>query len=220
MKPAANFRKHSARKRIAVIAFTLVELLVAIAILAILLVLLSSALKAARGAAHGAVCLRNLNQLGLALTAYCGENNDRFPSNWDGTRNWSGRLIVDHFLEGNPSESAAGRSPTLGCPAQRLVSGVGPDVKTYGQSEVIGGTVGKPLTTARSALRNPSQTIILGDGHFYAPGKYYAGHINGSTTPPDKDHQGASNFLMGDGHAERIENNGWLPGGSGQYWAK
>jgi prepilin-type N-terminal cleavage/methylation domain-containing protein/prepilin-type processing-associated H-X9-DG protein len=51
-------------------AFTLVELLVVISILAILIAMLLPALSGARQSAHRIVCLNNLKQLSLATAAY------------------------------------------------------------------------------------------------------------------------------------------------------
>ncbi len=59
--------------------FTLVELLVVVAIIAILAALLLPALATARQAARKAACLSNLRQVGLALTAYAGENEGLIP---------------------------------------------------------------------------------------------------------------------------------------------
>ncbi len=64
----------------AVVAFTLMELLVVIAILAVLAALLLPALARAKGKAHTAACMNNQRQLGLAFLLYCDEQEDSFPT--------------------------------------------------------------------------------------------------------------------------------------------
>ena len=60
-------------------AFTLVELLVVVAIIAIILSLLLPALRNAREAGKSAVCLSNLHQAAMAGTAYVMEYKGYFP---------------------------------------------------------------------------------------------------------------------------------------------
>jgi len=60
-------------------AFTLVELLVVLAIIGILAALLLPTLGRAKRAAQTTACISNLRQLGIALTLYVQENEDRLP---------------------------------------------------------------------------------------------------------------------------------------------
>ncbi len=65
--------------------FTLIELLIVIAIIAILAALLLPALSRARNKAKDAQCVSNQKQIGQYLTLYISDNNDVIPnvfSNW------------------------------------------------------------------------------------------------------------------------------------------
>jgi prepilin-type N-terminal cleavage/methylation domain-containing protein/prepilin-type processing-associated H-X9-DG protein len=60
-------------------AFTVVELLVVMGILAVLTGLLLPSLSRGRGLAQATACLGNLRQVGIALQVYVPDNDDRMP---------------------------------------------------------------------------------------------------------------------------------------------
>ena len=73
-------------------AFTLVELLVVIGIIAILLAVLMPALGRARASARATVCLSNLRQVALAWHTYAADNRGYNVQGWHSTGGWvSGR---------------------------------------------------------------------------------------------------------------------------------
>jgi prepilin-type N-terminal cleavage/methylation domain-containing protein len=61
-------------------AFTLMELLAAIGIMAILFALLVPALKRTKHRASELVCVSQLRQIGVGAIAFAGENEDKFPA--------------------------------------------------------------------------------------------------------------------------------------------
>jgi prepilin-type N-terminal cleavage/methylation domain-containing protein len=64
-------------------AFTLIELLVVIAIIAILATMILPVLSRAGQKGQQAVCLSNLNQIGLAFIIYLNDHDNRFPDRRD-----------------------------------------------------------------------------------------------------------------------------------------
>lgn len=78
--------------------FTLVELLVVIAVVGLLAALLLPALSAGKARAQSTVCKNNLRQVGLALTSYVSDSR-RYPPMWgvvgDSFATWADKLTAD-----------------------------------------------------------------------------------------------------------------------------
>lgn len=78
-------------------AFTLVELLVVIGIIAVLISILLPALNKARGQANKAKCLAGLRSLGQALSIYAAENKDRAPIGFVATQSATSGVDPDQL---------------------------------------------------------------------------------------------------------------------------
>src|SRR5687767_14923164 len=77
--------------------FTLIELLVVIAIIAILAAILFPVFARAREKARQSTCLSNLKNLGLAISMYTGDFDDRVPMFFDQPANLAGAGYRAHW---------------------------------------------------------------------------------------------------------------------------
>ncbi|MCR4412772.1 MAG: DUF1559 domain-containing protein [Thermoguttaceae bacterium] len=151
-------------------AFTLVELLVVLAVIGVLMSLLLPAVMQARGSARRTLCQNNLHNLGLAMLAEAGVKR-RFPASGnyslDGARRYHS-WVVDLLpgLERNdlasqwkfdrpyddPANAALARItvPVLVCPDDETA--IGPGGLSYAVNGGFGWTTGRPVYDCPSAF--------------------------------------------------------------------
>jgi prepilin-type N-terminal cleavage/methylation domain-containing protein/prepilin-type processing-associated H-X9-DG protein len=108
MHKLKQLTKHSRPRSRA--AFSLVELLVVLAIISVLASLLSTALNHAKAKTHRITCLSNLRQLQVSWFLYTDENDDQLPLNktMPGSNDGvvRGRNQPNSWVVGNPKEDA------------------------------------------------------------------------------------------------------------------
>ncbi len=104
--------------------FTLIELLVVIAIIALLLSIVTPALRKAKEAARGVVCRSNLRQMGVALSSYYLENDNKALISEGGEEFWflqmasyMGDGTFTQGVDADPEKQLRATMKLLKCPA-------------------------------------------------------------------------------------------------------
>jgi prepilin-type N-terminal cleavage/methylation domain-containing protein/prepilin-type processing-associated H-X9-DG protein len=191
--------------------FTLIELLVVIAIIALLAAVLLPVFAQARAKARQTTCLSNLGQLGLALTMYQDDNEER--------------LMPGHLISGNPNTQYAGwaglcnvYARSVGifrCPSDTTVDGTLGSEPSYAETYFFNlnlGGVEAPNGLPRSAFASPALTVLLAEstlGFAHAtvrlqnPSETESIFANSFTSIAEGSnrHNDGRNFLLADGHA-------------------
>ncbi len=85
----------NARRRRDSSAFTIVELLIVIGIIAVLIAILLPALHRARQQAGQIACMSNLRQLGIIYSLYANDNGGQIPLGYSNGRPWTGYILHD-----------------------------------------------------------------------------------------------------------------------------
>ncbi|BCM91549.1 hypothetical protein IAD21_03424 [Abditibacteriota bacterium] len=170
-------------------AFTLLELVIVVAIIAVGAAFLWPVFARLNSPKREGSCLANLKQIGLGFIQYTQDYNDKFPfAHATPTMGWADAL--QPYLKSR-SVFWCPMTPTLTAPGNdnfynRRLSGV-----------------------AASKVSTPSLTILAGDGEANAPtwnlwAKSPADAATNSTSPSQR-HDGTANYLFADGYVKALK---------------
>ncbi len=143
---------------------TLLETLLAIAVVAILASVLVVVVGVVRSKAHGVTCRSNLQQLHSAIMLYVQENNGELPPAYDAStgETWASALMDGGYIERIRIAEGDSRNSILGCPVQQdWVDD--PLARTYGYNRSVGSSTTRRRMTS---LVDPSRTLLMADGHY------------------------------------------------------
>ncbi len=204
----------------AIPGFSLVELLVALGIVAILAALIASSVQSATRKARAAQCMSVMRNLGQGILLYT-QDHGEFPRSYHscagaGKQPWAKAILpyLGHPADPTPQEWSALFERSYRCPTDKsndtniysyalnVFYELTPDGDDY---------VGSPSTWRKPVtLPSPSSTILLAE----PKAVYYADHLmchlwtsaKGAANAVDAQrHDRRSNYLFADGHVETLQ---------------
>lgn len=210
-------------------AFSLLELLVVLAVSGILIALISIAFNSAIHAAKRAECMNNLRQIGQANLAYAADNQGILASGRSSGRErpfWWRYNLRTYFGAANGDgtwQGDLGFCPVLVCPSDPTrggedVSGeVGESLRrSYNVNAKLERTIGgTPVRYRLQEIPYPSQVLYAMNANWSQTGR--GEFINGDSLAhlgglPREWHQGMVNAVFLDGHVESIDIHDLYPG--------
>lgn len=211
--------------------FTLVEMLVVIAVIAILASLLLPALGSIQEKGRNAQCVNNLRQMGVGLMLYVGDHDGALiPGAQPAQSGGRWYNVLDAYMgneeQGSLTKFASGNRPSWQrCPSKVFNSSemnhvtVGYGWNYYGDNaghdgfgNSIGDSNGRGYGSRLVEVTKPSKTIIIGDSKDLEIERTSTSQNVFLYPPPAsvferfraKRHSGRGNYLMVDGHVESL----------------
>lgn len=197
----AQSDKASRRER----AFTLVEVLVVIAVMAVVFSLLMPWLSKAKVKAQRISCVSNLKIIGLSYLIFTTDNTNRFPyqlsTNVGGTKEWVGDTTL-LWRQFSRLSNELSNPNVLHCPSDQERHQAA-DFFSFNSNQQLSYFLGL------GASEEAYQSILAGDRNLTLDGKSLEGQIiilssNANVAFDQRIHRDAGNILLGDGSVQRF----------------
>ncbi|MBI1177786.1 DUF1559 domain-containing protein [bacterium] len=178
--------------------FSLVELLVVLAIVGILASLLLPAIAKAQAKGRGAACLNHLRQLAMAMQLYADDFRGALPYNYgyadtartiyyDSYRNWANNVLSWELDEGNTNRQwlaqgglgpyVNGATEVFRCPSDRVVSQIQKNagwtsrIRSYSLNAMVGNA--GEFSRDGFNLNNPGYVQFFKESDFRVPSRIF-----------------------------------------------
>ncbi len=201
--------------------FSLVELLVVIAVIAILASILLPAMNRAREMASRSSCSNNMRQILLGMNVYASDFSGILPTVWgiSDAKSWAYYLRPYLKVKDN---NAVPYSPLYSC--RSASSWAKGNILSYGMNLGINAENSETLLRLWDFAK-PAEQMLLGDTKKYDSQIYgyfsFIGSENEKTIGRlEFRHSGMSNFTFADSHVESIPITGKLSPIAGPFWWK
>lgn len=184
-------------------AFTLIEILIAVGIIAVLVTMLLVTGPRIIASTHGAACASNLRGIHQALSLYAAENNNCLPPALASGTTWV-LPLWPYLSQGNYATEASKRRGVTYCPATIMAPrGTGiyrRDRATWRTDYNVNPHIMSVTESANNLATISGQLVLAFDGGGGASGN---SAVNGDSTA-SKRHNGRFNVLFMDGHVEML----------------
>lgn len=184
--------------------FTLVELLITIAVIAVLVALIFPISSRAMQSAQSAKCMSNLKQIGVAVNLYCNDHDGIYPRSYGGGSDYYWRTLETYV---GPSYTVH-KTGIFWCPAVaeawRKVAANKTLTRTfpnYAMNQEISPAPSGTVARQQNII-NPSRKVLFMDGAFNASTSLAVVSPNDYARFGTDFHNGGNNVLFVDGHVQ------------------